>query len=332
MENDLVCVQINGEDVYFEAINEEEREKILTDPSYATHLYQSYIGKENQVKESDPDVPGSTASENPIPQILDSEGIIWNDQMILLLLEEYRKLRDLFRNPKMKKRTLWQQIVAVFNNYKYNVNEEILDKKFRNLKQTFMRIRDNQNTKKRTGKANVTWKFYNAMCDIFSVDKTSNVEVRIIESSLPNQNPAKPIVKADSQTSTSAIVPETPSMSGELTPSSKKLKMENVFSSPMSDGAGPSGVVNSKQSATQVYTERCTTPTTTPQCNKRKRKGLLQHRQGLLKMEQQKVTEISLLRQSLDKNNELMQVLVETAQERNKLLARLVELEEEKRQ
>nr|CAI5844268.1 unnamed protein product [Callosobruchus analis] len=330
MENDLVCVQLNGDDVYSEAINEEERERILTDPSYAMHLYQSFM---NKAKENVPDVPGSTASENPYLQTLDSEshgnntqfvfinmihnymhllGIVWNDQMILLLLEEYRRLRDSFRNPKIKKRTLWQQIVAVFTKHNYKVTEEMLDKKFRKLKQTFMRIRDNQNIKRRTGRAN-----------IFLVDKTSNVEVKIIESALPKQNIPKHIVKADSQTLTSTIVHEGPGTSGELTPSAKKVKIDFMLSSPTSDGAGPSGVVKD-------HTERCTTPATTPQSSKRKRKGLLQHRHDLLKLEQQKVTEISLLRQSLDKNNQLMQVLVEIAQERNKLLARLVDLEEKK--
>nr|CAI5822544.1 unnamed protein product [Callosobruchus analis] len=324
MENDLLCVQLNGEDVYLEAVNEEERERILTDPSYAMHLYQSFM---NKAKENVPDVPGSTASENPYLQTLDSECIVWNDQMILLLLEEYRRLRDSFRNPKMKKRTLWQQIAAVFTKHNYKVTEDMLDKKFRNLKQTFMRIRDNQNIKRRTGRVNVTWKFYNIMCEIFLVDKTSNVEVKIIESALPKQNIPKHIVKVDSQTLTSTIVHEGPGTSGELTPSAKKVKIDFMLSSPTSDGAGPSGVVSNKQSATEDHTERCTTPATTPQSSKRKRKGLLQHHHDLLKLEQQKVTEISLLRQSLDKNNQLMQVLVETAQERNKLLARLVDLE-----
>nr|CAI5836733.1 unnamed protein product [Callosobruchus analis] len=238
MENDLVCVQLNGEDVYFEAINEEERERILTDPSYAMHLYQSFM---NKAKENVPDVPGSTASENPYLQTLDSE-------------------------------TLWQQIVAVFTKHNYKVTEEMLDKKFRNLKQTFMRIRDNQNIKRRTGRANVTWKFYNNMCEIFLVDKTSNVEVKIIESALLKQNIPKHTVKADSQTLTSTIVHEGPGTSGELTPSAKKVKIDFMLSSPTSDGAGPSGVVSNKQSATEDHTEGCTTPTTTPPEQQEKKK------------------------------------------------------------
>ena len=76
-------------------------------------------------------------------------------------------------NPKMKKRQLWTDIVRVFQEHKYNVTEDTLDLKMRNLKKTYRNIKDN-NSKNRTGRNTVKWDYCDDFEDIFHDDKTTN--------------------------------------------------------------------------------------------------------------------------------------------------------------
>lgn len=250
---------------------------------------------------------------------------LWNDKNTLLLLEEYNIRKEKFRNPKIKKRNMWHEIVEAFSKHKYCVSEDILDKKFRNLKQTFMRIRDNQNTKKRTGKGNITWKFYELMCEIFAMDKTVNIEIDPVESSLPLQKKVKHST--------------TDSLEFQLhnkTPKSKLVKID----------AGLSDITNTHEESSNLLTTdkkriddksineqddviQNTTPTTTR--TKNTRKGLLLYRQELLKTEKQRVSEIANLRISMNENNELLREMVQTAKQKNKLLAKLVDIEEKRK-
>jgi len=58
----------------------------------------------------------------------------------LLLLEEYRKLKDQFRDPKIKKKDFWNKIRDVFSENGYNPTADNLDKKFRNLKRNYIEV------------------------------------------------------------------------------------------------------------------------------------------------------------------------------------------------
>lgn len=80
----------------------------------------------------------------------------------------------MFRDPKIKKKTLWIQIVDQFKLKNYNVNEEILDRKMRNLKQSYKSIKDN-NKKTTTGRGRINWEWFDIMEDIFREDRTINI-------------------------------------------------------------------------------------------------------------------------------------------------------------
>lgn len=80
----------------------------------------------------------------------------------------------MFRDPKIKKKTLWTQIVDQFKLKNYNVNEEILDRKMRNLKQSYKSIKDN-NKKTTTGRGRINWEWFDIMEDIFREDRTINI-------------------------------------------------------------------------------------------------------------------------------------------------------------
>lgn len=98
--------------------------------------------------------------------------------MIQLLLKEYKDLKDEFRNPKCKKRSLWTEIKKTFIKNGYSVSEEFLDRKFRNMKKTYKVIKDN-NKKSATGRGTVNWEYYDTFEDIFLNDKTVNVGITL---------------------------------------------------------------------------------------------------------------------------------------------------------
>lgn len=100
---------------------------------------------------------------------------MWTQSNIRLLLEEYDKRKDKFRNPSIKKKLLWSEIKDEFVKHNYTVTNDILDKKFRNLKKTYLKIHDN-NKKTSTGKGTVTWEYYNVFCNIFDKDKTVSMD------------------------------------------------------------------------------------------------------------------------------------------------------------
>lgn len=74
----------------------------------------------------------------------------------------------------IRKKILWTQIVDQFKLKNYNVNEEILDRKMRNLKQSYKSIKDN-NKKTTTGRGRINWEWFDIMEDIFREDRTINI-------------------------------------------------------------------------------------------------------------------------------------------------------------
>ncbi|KAF2890801.1 hypothetical protein ILUMI_15372 [Ignelater luminosus] len=91
----------------------------------------------------------------------------------MLFLDAYEKLIEQFRNPKIKKKKLWKKIASVMEETGCIVDSAILDKKMRNMKCTFTRIKDN-NKKKRTGRGAVSWEYFSRFEDIFASDKSVN--------------------------------------------------------------------------------------------------------------------------------------------------------------
>ncbi|KAJ8979107.1 hypothetical protein NQ317_014119 [Molorchus minor] len=81
----------------------------------------------------------------------EQDGFVWDHKANMLLLDEYHKIVDQFRNPTVKKKPLWDKIANNMFQYGYDVKGDIIDKKFRNMKNTFNKIKDNKKTK-RTGR------------------------------------------------------------------------------------------------------------------------------------------------------------------------------------
>lgn len=98
----------------------------------------------------------------------------WTLKATKLLLELYKERKENFRDPKVKKRNLWRQIVHEMEKNGYtNLTEDTLDRKLRNLKKTFRTIKDN-NRKSSTGRGRITWEYYDIFEEIFIDDRTIN--------------------------------------------------------------------------------------------------------------------------------------------------------------
>ncbi|KAJ8973473.1 hypothetical protein NQ317_013467, partial [Molorchus minor] len=137
----------------------------------------------------------------------EQDGFVWDHKANMLLLDEYHKIVDQFRNPTVKKKPLWDKIANNMFQYGYDVKGDIIDKKFRNMKNTFNKIKDNKKTK-RTGRGVIQWPYYTKFDSIFVDDKTVNINniISTLDSHLPESTFS---TNSDSDRSTTPITPTT---------------------------------------------------------------------------------------------------------------------------
>ncbi|PZC73223.1 hypothetical protein B5X24_HaOG209903 [Helicoverpa armigera] len=83
----------------------------------------------------------------------------WDKNKTRLLIEEYKQIADKFKNPRYQKKELWKEIAA-------SVGERPMDcdKKFRNLKQTYIRLKMRADT----GRCITKWRYYKDFETIYS--------------------------------------------------------------------------------------------------------------------------------------------------------------------
>lgn len=104
------------------------------------------------------------------------------------MLEEYKKRVECFRNPKAKKKQVWQEISDEIANYGYTVDADAIDKKFRNMKSRYLVIKDNNDKKKTTGTGRISWPYFDIMSEIFLDDRTVNPNLVMASTILANNN------------------------------------------------------------------------------------------------------------------------------------------------
>ncbi|XP_049880681.1 uncharacterized protein LOC126377077 [Pectinophora gossypiella] len=83
----------------------------------------------------------------------------WDRVKIKLLLESYAQIAHKFRNPKLQKKELWKDISR-----KVGESPSACDKKFRNLKQTYVRLK----MKSSSGRPTTKWRFFRDFETIYS--------------------------------------------------------------------------------------------------------------------------------------------------------------------
>ncbi|CAG9772853.1 unnamed protein product [Ceutorhynchus assimilis] len=102
----------------------------------------------------------------------DSLKLLWNTSTTKLLISEYKKRLEQFRNPKIKKKSLWEAIAQIFRKIGYNITVQELDCKMRNIKHHYKTIKDNN--KNKTGRGRIVWEYYDIVDELFLDDKTIN--------------------------------------------------------------------------------------------------------------------------------------------------------------
>jgi len=91
-----------------------------------------------------------------------------------LFLNSYLDRKNSFRNAKIKKKTLWAQILKIMKENGYaNLNEDLLDRKMRNMKKSYKNIKEN-NKKTSTGRGRISWEYFDTFEEIFANHVTIN--------------------------------------------------------------------------------------------------------------------------------------------------------------
>ncbi|KAF5283135.1 hypothetical protein FQR65_LT14064 [Abscondita terminalis] len=111
-------------------------------------------------------------NENDLPNENYINNVSWDQKCTKLLIQSYFNLKEEFRNPQIKKKLFWSKIKNIFLNNGYKIDEEALDRKWRNLKKTYTNVKDNI---KSTGRGRVSWEHYEAFNNIYVEDKTVNL-------------------------------------------------------------------------------------------------------------------------------------------------------------
>lgn len=89
------------------------------------------------------------------------------------MLEEYKKRAERFRNPENKKKRLWQEISDEMTKYGYKVKADVIDRKFRNLKMRYLRIK-NSDKKETSESGRMSWIYFDIMSEIIFDNRTVN--------------------------------------------------------------------------------------------------------------------------------------------------------------
>lgn len=235
--------------------------------------------------------------------------------MVKLLINEYRNRKQNFRNPTKKKSTLWQEIaLAIEATGTRGISADMCDKKFRNLKTTFKKIKDN-NKRSTTGTGRVNWEYYDDFLDLFSDDCTifppttldtfgnTGNSNSILNPPIPLPLPSV-LATLENITPSSTDLPNIPSSS----------ILPNTILSPSNIPAilGNSNILNMQRSKSTENQPKVV-----------RNKTLCAHRKKILDIEKERLSKIETLIHVMKENNVVQN-------ERNKLLKELVELKKKK--
>lgn len=225
-------------------------------------------------------------------------GFVWTKKATLLLMEEYHARKEKFRDLTIKKKSLWREIAVVFEKNNYYVSPENLDKKFRNLKRTYIKIRDNIK-KSPNQKDRITWEYYEYLKSIFEKDYNIN------NSSTIN----KIVVKSEGDEKISkSIVHNKNSLSGKSVEDDDSILI-------LSDQSDQSDHYNNTE---QIFCDvKPISIHTGVKLRMQRKRQAKTFREERLSLEKEKVKELRRLREAIENNNEIQR-------ERNQLFSSLI--------
>lgn len=101
---------------------------------------------------------------------LDDNEEQWDAKGTTTLLNLYQENLEKFRNPKVRKKNLWIEIAAVIGK-----TPDSCDKKFRNLKQTYIRLLKKKNMGTAT---KIRWPYYDVFNEIYCINGEFQPEIQ----------------------------------------------------------------------------------------------------------------------------------------------------------
>lgn len=229
--------------------------------------------------------------------MISDTSFIWTRSKTLLLIEFYDARKEKFRNPTIKKKNIWQEIALEFEKRNYYVSAESLDKKFRNLKRTYIKIRDNIR-KSCMGKDRVTWEYYDYLQKIYENDCTLDI------SSMTNTNSVK---SEDSDKITENFVHSESSLS-------EKSLADEEFIEVLSDQPDQSDHYND---TTEMICDTKPNISERVKLRTQRKRHMKTLREEHLSLEKEKIKELRRLREAIENNNEIQR-------ERNQLFSALI--------
>lgn len=229
---------------------------------------------------------------------------VWTKQATKLFLSSYLDRKENFRNPKVKKKTLWTEILQVMKANGYSdLNEDLLDRKMRNMKKSYKNIKDN-NKKSNTGRGRVSWEYFETFEEIFANDMTINCSSTLSSMQRDKEITANESIEDDHEVTTLTCLSD---FSNNLSPSISPFQpIQPASPSSSSNVSSPSF------SVTPSVFER------SKQKIKSNRMSALHNiRKKQLDIEEKRIKAIMELKKSIDNSNNIQQ-------ERNDLLRNLL--------
>ncbi|XP_032688329.1 uncharacterized protein LOC116852256 [Odontomachus brunneus] len=281
----------------------EMHELLKNDPAFL----EEYIKKNTTA----PVLLSINEMENTGQNITEENSFTWSIKSTKLFLEAYSERKLQFRDPKVRKKQLWQEIVQILKMHGYrNIDENTLDRKMRNMKRSFKTIKDN-NKKSSTGRGRVSWEYYDILEQIFADDKTVNPD-NILESTINVEE----VINASCQLSTTKSVQNENS---SILHTNCITNQSSFSTTPLSDMTNfndvlPETCLNSPSIST---TSSITSHHISDLKSTKNKRSLYNQRKKQIEIEQKRVQAICDLKESLNESNKIQK-------ERNDLIKQLI--------
>lgn len=201
------------------------------------------------------------------------------------MLEEYKKRAKCFRNPKAKKKQIWQEISDEMAKYGYTVDADAIDKKFRNMKSRYLIIKDNNDKKKTTGTGRISWPYFDIMSEIFLDDRTVNPNLVMASTILANNNGNNN--KTNNNDKNNKIKETATFEKSSATDNSSDQENENILS-PASSSSNNSSICRKSMLKNKI---------------RKRNKPIDLYRKKNIEIEEERNMELKMIRQSIQENN-----------------------------
>ncbi|KYN17327.1 hypothetical protein ALC57_10387 [Trachymyrmex cornetzi] len=98
-----------------------------------------------------------------------------NRSTVSRVFSRYQETDSYRWRPSQGRSRLRTEILQIMKENGYSdLNEDLLDRKIRNMKKSYKNIKDNINKKTSTGRGRISWEYFDTFEDIFANDMTIN--------------------------------------------------------------------------------------------------------------------------------------------------------------